>query len=108
MRITTDRVVIGSGFGGAVAAARLAESGADVLLLERGPWRETLPVQSMNIRDMAELPYRSWLWLLRNTVKTIRLMLQIRFLPVPGKMLCAACGSDKQLGMFWNGRTIGQ
>jgi len=31
-----DAIVIGSGFGGAVAACRLAEIGADVLVLERG------------------------------------------------------------------------
>src|SRR3954449_9336976 len=31
-----DAVVVGSGFGGSVAACRLAESGRDVLLLERG------------------------------------------------------------------------
>ncbi|MFJ9249923.1 FAD-dependent oxidoreductase [Streptomyces sp. NPDC101776] len=31
-----DRVVIGSGFGGAVAALRLAEKGYRVLVLERG------------------------------------------------------------------------
>ena len=35
-----DAVVIGSGFGGAVSACRLAERGLDVLLLERGRrWR---------------------------------------------------------------------
>ncbi len=35
-----DAVVIGSGFGGSVAALRLAESGRRVLVLERGPARK--------------------------------------------------------------------
>ena len=34
-------IVIGSGFGGAVAASTLTEAGESVLLLERGPWRDT-------------------------------------------------------------------
>ncbi|MFW6050122.1 MAG: FAD-dependent oxidoreductase, partial [Myxococcota bacterium] len=33
-----DAVIVGSGFGGAVSAARLAERGFRVLVLERGPW----------------------------------------------------------------------
>lgn len=33
-----DAVVVGSGFGGAVSAARLAARGLRVLVLERGPW----------------------------------------------------------------------
>ncbi|MGI9265480.1 MAG: NAD(P)-binding protein, partial [Gammaproteobacteria bacterium] len=46
--LETDVLVIGSGFGGSVAAARLVDAGRDVVMLERGPWRDTLPVASMN------------------------------------------------------------
>ncbi|MBY8870762.1 GMC family oxidoreductase [Micromonospora sp. PLK6-60] len=35
---STDVVVIGSGFGGAIPAYRLAAGGARVTVLERGPW----------------------------------------------------------------------
>ncbi|HEY3734447.1 MAG TPA: GMC family oxidoreductase [Streptosporangiaceae bacterium] len=35
---STDIVVIGSGFGGAIAAYHLAAGGARVVILERGPW----------------------------------------------------------------------
>ena len=36
MKHTFDAIVIGSGFGGAVSACRLAEAGYRVLVLERG------------------------------------------------------------------------
>ncbi|MEU8323573.1 GMC family oxidoreductase N-terminal domain-containing protein [Nonomuraea sp. NPDC048881] len=37
----TDVLVIGSGFGGAIPAYHLAAGGADVVMLERGPWLES-------------------------------------------------------------------
>ena len=49
-------IVIGSGFGGAVAAARIAEGGFKVTVLERGPWRDTVPVRSMGIDKRSPLP----------------------------------------------------
>ncbi|PTB19005.1 GMC family oxidoreductase [Trinickia symbiotica] len=52
-------LVIGSGFGGAVAARRLAEAGRNVLMLERGPWRNTVPIRSTGIEDLAPLPQGS-------------------------------------------------
>ncbi|MGM0576241.1 MAG: GMC family oxidoreductase [Myxococcota bacterium] len=37
-RLDADVVIVGSGAGGAVVAAHLAEAGQDVIVLEEGPW----------------------------------------------------------------------
>jgi choline dehydrogenase-like flavoprotein len=57
-----EAIVIGSGFGGAVAACRLAQAGLQVLILERGRRYEahdfpTLPVDSQLLPD-----FRRWTW----------------------------------------------
>ncbi len=52
-----DYIVIGSGFGGSVAALRLAEKGYRVLVLEKGRWwkPEDFPTSNWNLPR--------WLWL---------------------------------------------
>ncbi|WP_435927011.1 GMC oxidoreductase [Dryocola sp. BD613] len=56
MKTQAETVVIGSGFGGAIAAKRLADAGRDVLMLERGPWRDTVPNRSIKMANLAPLP----------------------------------------------------
>lgn len=56
LREDADVIVIGSGFGGSVAASRLVDAGKSVLLLERGPWRDTLPVRKAGIMNTRPLP----------------------------------------------------
>ncbi|MCA9266117.1 MAG: GMC family oxidoreductase, partial [Planctomycetales bacterium] len=53
-----DYIVIGSGFGGSVAALRLAEKGYSVAVIERGKrWRnEDFPTTNWNIRKYLWLP----------------------------------------------------
>jgi cholesterol oxidase len=55
--MSEDIVVIGSGFGGSISANRLALAGRKVLVLERGPWRDSLPVRSMGVTRRAPFPY---------------------------------------------------
>jgi cholesterol oxidase len=46
-----DVIIIGSGFGGAVTACRLAEAGRRVLVLERGhEWKKEDYPRSLNDR----------------------------------------------------------
>ena len=51
-----DYLIIGSGFGGSIVAHKLALSGAKVSLIERGPWRDTMPTRSMGIPSRKPFP----------------------------------------------------
>lgn len=62
-------VVIGSGFGGSIAAAHLAEAGLPTILLERGPWRDTRPTQSIHIKNREPFP-RGWR-IITNFIRTL-------------------------------------
>lgn len=54
---TVDAVIIGSGFGGSMSAHRLARLGKKVVLLERGPWRDSEFVESHGVERRAPFPY---------------------------------------------------
>jgi choline dehydrogenase-like flavoprotein len=63
--MTWDAVIVGSGFGGAMAAHRLVEAGAKVLMIERGDWvpRGDLawrPEASLELTESyaKDIPYR--------------------------------------------------
>ncbi len=53
-----DYIIIGSGFGGSVAALRLSEKGYKVLVLEKGKWHsaENFPKTTWNIKKYFWLP----------------------------------------------------
>jgi cholesterol oxidase len=56
---TSDVIIIGSGFGGAVVADRLVRAGLMVRILERGPWRSTAPVLSKGLSNTVPLPIQN-------------------------------------------------
>jgi cholesterol oxidase len=51
-----DVLVIGSGFAGSVSADKLTQAGLKVAMIERGPWRDTIPTQSAGIVDRSSFP----------------------------------------------------
>ncbi|MCH8332822.1 GMC family oxidoreductase, partial [Candidatus Sumerlaeota bacterium] len=55
-----DVIIIGSGFGGAVTACRLAEAGMKVLVLERG--RRWGPKEAEGVTAFPREPGDRWLW----------------------------------------------
>jgi choline dehydrogenase-like flavoprotein len=55
--LTTDVCVVGSGSGGSVIAARLAQAGRDVLVLEQGPYRNEQDFKQLELVGVQELYY---------------------------------------------------
>lgn len=54
---TLDAIIIGSGFGGSFCAEHLVATGLRVAMVERGPWRDTLPVRSAGVAERSPLPH---------------------------------------------------
>ncbi|RJP91505.1 MAG: GMC family oxidoreductase [Desulfobacteraceae bacterium] len=65
-----DYIIIGSGFGGAVAALRLSEKGYRVLVLEKGKWlREAdFPETNWNVKKWLWMPFFRFFGLFRLTL----------------------------------------
>lgn len=57
-----DAIVVGSGFGGAVAACRLAQAGFSVLVLERGRRYEANDFPALPDDDRLAPDLRRWVW----------------------------------------------
>jgi len=57
MKKQYDYIIIGSGFGGSVAALRLSQKGYSVLVIEKGKWKkpEDFPKTNWNLKK--------WMWL---------------------------------------------
>ncbi len=62
-----DYIIIGSGFGGSVAAMRLAEKGYTVLVIEKGKrWKSSdFPKSNWNLKKYLWLPALRWFGFLR-------------------------------------------
>lgn len=77
---STAVIVIGSGFAGAAVADQLVRAGIPVTMLERGPWRDTVPVRSMGISDRTPFPRGAKMW-----TRTFR-SIQHPWLPSVGRL----------------------
>ncbi|MEJ2455776.1 MAG: GMC oxidoreductase [Candidatus Thiodiazotropha sp.] len=69
---SADVIVIGSGFGGAVAADRLVRAGLNVRVLERGPWRRTAPVLAKGLNHAIPLPVQDRPGLILRTIRSVK------------------------------------